>query len=375
MKIYACTGIGDVQSKQEWNYWTDNTETVNNTQAVNTLLALINRNYIEVTRLLNITPAEKIANLNDIDVYVVCLDAARRFAEKPELLKRAGYVIAGMMEKGEFNCDSLDNTERDAHLDQLLAKAETGYADEATPEVKSDFVTWYQQTVIDRNRIVIPAKEREEIQAVLKKSAAKIQGIGELDWRNNAELSKYLMKGSEYFLYTYFTDAQLNRLPAKQRRPFIVKREKQRKTYNYCKSLFVDVYGSENEMREIIRAGIINYFTVTPENVCEDIVSGKRKVEDIGALGAAAIVTIVTAVLSAVLGIVKAICDAVARTNEAKYGALDKSIVDSSIPDPSDFEGLDDGGGLNIHPRTGESKTWLWIAALAAGALLLFKKK
>ena len=373
MKIYACTGIGDVQSKQEWNYWTDNTETVNNTQAVNTLLALINRNYIEVTRLLNITPAEKIANLNDIDVYVVCLDAARRFAEKPELLKRAGYVIAGMMEKGEFDCDSLDNTERDAHLDQLLAKAETGYADEATPEVKSDFVTWYQQTVIDRNRIVIPAKEREEIQAVLKKSAAKIQGIGELDWRNNAELSKYLLKGSEYFLYTYFTDAQLNRLTAKQRRPFIVKREKQRKTYNYCKSLFVDVYGSENEMREIIRAGIINYFTVTPENVCEDIVSGKRKVDGVGQLITEAIASIIVAAITAVATIIVAICEAVAKKNESKYGAIDKAAVESSIPDASDFDGLGFGDETGTH--TPKSKTWLWIAAVAAGALLLFNKK
>lgn len=374
MKIYACTGIGDVQSKQEWNYWTDNTETINNTQAVNTLLALINCNYIEVTRMMGITPAEKIDNLNDIDVYVVCLDAARRFAEKPELLKRAGYVIAGMIEKGEFNCDSLDNTERDAHLDQLLAKAETGYADEATPEVESDFVTWYQQNVIDRNRIVIPAKEREEIRSVLKKSVAKKQSIGDLDWRNNAELSEYLLKGSEYFLYTYFTDAQLNRLTAKQRRPFAIKRKKQRKTYDYCKSLFVGVYGSENEMRRIIRSGIINYFTVTPENVCEDIISGKRKVDGVGQLVTEAIASIIVAVISAVVSIIVAICEAVAKKNESKYGAIDKAAVESSIPDASDFDGLDMGGGLNHNTGTG-SKTWLWIAAVAAGALLLFNKK
>ena len=72
LKIYACSGIGQTE-QGTWNYWLDNTETVNNTQAVNTLLALINRNYIEVTRLRGMSDADKIANLNDIDVYVLCL--------------------------------------------------------------------------------------------------------------------------------------------------------------------------------------------------------------------------------------------------------------------------------------------------------------
>ena len=370
MKIYACTGIGDVQSQQAWNYWTDNTNTLDNTQAVNTLLALINRNYIEVTRLQGMTQADKIANLNDIDVYVVCLDAAKRFADKPELLKRAGYVIDQMMANGDFICESLNNTERDAHLDQLLAKANTGYADEAVPEVQSEFVTWYEQTVISRNKIVLPKAEREQIQSVLRKSAKKVQGIGELDWRNNAELSEYLTKGSEYFLYTYFTQAQLDRLSVKQRKPFAVKKAKQQQTYNYCKSLFVDVYGSENEMKEIIRAGIINYFGSTPEKVCEDIVSGKRKVEGIGVL-TEALASVIVAVIGAVVAIITAICEAVAKKTEDKYGAIDKAAIEASTPNISDFDGL--GFGEDKEPAGTGSKAWLWIAA-AVGALLLFKK-
>ena len=52
LKIYACSGIGESAEPQQkmWDYWTDNTDCVSNTQAVNTLIALINRNYIEVTR-------------------------------------------------------------------------------------------------------------------------------------------------------------------------------------------------------------------------------------------------------------------------------------------------------------------------------------
>jgi hypothetical protein len=67
LKIYACSGIGDVQDKAV-AYWTDNTRTIDNTQAVNTLLALINRNYIEVARLHGMSPVDKIANLNDIEL-------------------------------------------------------------------------------------------------------------------------------------------------------------------------------------------------------------------------------------------------------------------------------------------------------------------
>ena len=79
------------------------------------------------------------------------------------------------------------------------------------------------------------------------------------------------------------------------------------------------------------------------------------------------------AAITAVATIIVAICEAVAKKNESKYGAIDKAAVESSIPDASDFDGLGFGDETGTH--TPKSKTWLWIAAVAAGALLLFKKK
>ena len=70
LKIYACSGIGNENVR--YTYWLDNTKTVSNTMAVNTLLALINRNNIEILRLVTMTNEQKLANLNDIDVYVLC---------------------------------------------------------------------------------------------------------------------------------------------------------------------------------------------------------------------------------------------------------------------------------------------------------------
>ena len=72
LKIYACSGIGDTGESRIFDYWTDNTQTVSNTQAVNTLLALINMRVAEVGSL-SLTQDEQAECLNDIDLYAISL--------------------------------------------------------------------------------------------------------------------------------------------------------------------------------------------------------------------------------------------------------------------------------------------------------------
>lgn len=364
LKIYACSGIGEAQDPaQSWNYWTDNTSTLSNTQAVNTLLALINRNYIEVTRLRGMTEADKIANLNDIDVYVVCMKAAQRFADDPEQLRHAGRVIGSMMKAGDFNCDSLDNTVRDEHLDELLDRANAMYDQNGALQTDKAFVEWFEQTVVKRNKVGLSASEQQRMEKALQ----TVSGIGAANnsWKD-ADFAKYLLDAGEYFLYTYFTDAQLKQLP----KVFTNKKKKQMQTYNYCKAGFVDVYGSENEMREIIRSGIIDRFTVQPEDVCKDIVEGKRSVSGVGQLATEVIVALIGAAVTIVTTLITAICQAIAKKNEAKYGSLDQQIIESSVPNEDDFDGLS-------KPSTqtaGSGKSWLTLGLIAAGAFLILKK-
>ncbi len=369
LKIYACSGIGDVQEKAV-AYWTDNTRTIDNTQAVNTLLALINRNYIEVARLRGMSPVDKIANLNDIDLYVLCLHAAQYCNSHYVKLQRAGAVIGSMLASGAFNFDSLNTSDRDAHLDQLLEQFNELYQDEsAAIQHNKDFEAWFDKTVVKRNKVGLSTEQRKKIESVMAK---KIKGIGkaDADWMENADLAEYLTKGSEYFLYTYFTSAQLNKLPA----VFENKKQKQLRTYNYCKSLFVDVYGSEEEMQEIIRAGIIDYFESTPEEVCASIVKG-GKVKGVGVepvttatLGAAEIVSIIASVLTFIGGVIAAICSMVAQRDVAKYGALDEKIISTSTPNPEDFDGLDVNGQWKAKTN------WPILAAAGIAALLLLRK-
>lgn len=372
LKIYACSGVGSAEhSNTPIAYWTDNTNTLSNTQAINTLLARINLLNISISRLQGVMPKEKIECLNEIDMLCVCLDAAKRFKDDNEGLEYAGGVIYKMMSDDMFEFDNLNTDARDTHLDELIAYANEQYNDR-TPiaNINPEFMQWWNETVVSRNKVGLNFGQQQNARKALKKAAETIQGIGAVDWSqygdpnwlNNADLAEMLTKGAEYFLYTYFTQAQLNKLPY----IFKLKQKQQMRTYNYCKSMFVDIYGSEEEMQLIIRAGIVDMMGEEPEDICDGIASGKTK--SIG-IATEALVTIITAVIAAVVSIITAICNCIKETNMAKYGALDKEVIQESVPNADDFEGIEFDGTSGS-----SSSKLLTIAAIGAGLLLLLKK-
>ena len=374
LKIYACSGIGETDNKA-FAYWTDGTNTVSNTQAVNTLLAKINLAWAQCTQM-QISNEDKIALLNEIDWLSVALDAAKRFKGDNEKLYHAGEVISDMAKNGAFEGTSTDLCEREEHLEELIEKANGLYSDDAIKSEDPEFMAWWKNTIVARNKVGLNFGEQQNSRKVLKKAAEKIKsikGIGDVDasWTENEDIAQYLTQAGMYFLYLYFTDAQLAKLPG----VFKVKHQKQLRTYNYCKSYFVDVYGSEEDMQDIIRAGIIKDCKDEPEQVCEDIASGKRK-DGIGYLFGAAtaaagikmLIELLAVISTLVVGIISAICSMVAQTNVARYAALDREVVESSVPDASDYDGLNFGGG------TGAASSWLPIVAIGAGLLLLLKK-
>ncbi len=369
LKIYACSGIGDTPDSkvQMYDYWTDNTNTLNNTQAVNGLLADVNLLMAEAMYIQSLTDAEIVKRLNKIDVLVVCLDAAQNYAQHYTHLQKAGRVIGTMVAQGLFAYGSMDNQERDTHLDKLLAAFEEAMAvDELVGTPDKDFVTWFEANVTDRNKIGLSSEERVAMQSALTQA---VSGIGELDWRNDAELSKYLSDAGTYFLYTFFTDAQIKKIPAKNRKKFEDKREAQRYTYNYCKGKFVAMYGSENEYKNVIRTGIVSQFGDQPEAVCEDVANGNYKTSGVGDLAVEIIVAIIAGVVSILTALITAICTAVAQSNAAKYASLDKQIVDSGVPNPDDFAGLSMENSGSTSLTAGASGM---LPMLIVGGALLF---
>lgn len=363
LKIYACSGIGNADAK--YNYWLDNTLTVSNTQAVNSLLSMINLNYSEIQNL-SLKTSEVVERLNQIDMYSVAIYYAQVYQDSAEDLHRAGQVIGCLMEKGLFDFDSLSNDERDKHLDDVYEKVADVITDD-TLKAPADFTAWWKKIVEDRNKVFLSKEEQDKITSILEKSSKQISGIGAADeeWRNNKDLAKYLDNASEFFLYTYFTEEQLNKIP----QVFKAKARTQKKTYNYCKSMYVGVYGSEEEMQNVIRAGIMSYFKATPEDVCGKIANSKTKgvgVVTAIALTAAQIVEIILAVLTFVASVIASILSCVAQVKVAKYQAVDTQTAQAATPNGDDFDGVE------FSPK-GNSKTLLYLSA-AAALYLIFKK-
>lgn len=374
LKIYACSGIGENAESQEqlWEYWNDNTDCISNTQAVNTLLLLINRNYIEITRLAGMTREDKIANLNDIDVYVLCLHAAQHCAQHYKKLEKAGAVIGDMLMNGAFDLQSLNAVERDANLDSLFDKFEELYSGDHELANNPEFEAWFNKNVIERNKVGLSSAAQSTVKKSLK--TAKIGASG--DYTENADLAKYFADSGTYFLYTYFTDEQLAKLP----RIFAQKKRLQMKTYNYCKSLYVDVYGSEAEMREIIRMDIVNRFEQEPESVCAGIASGDvRPIGSltlfglVGAEAVKALLALIAAIASVLVALITSICDVVAKKNNEKYASINEAAVQASVPMDEDYAGFS-GSGIGITKAGGSWWTYLLLGGAALGLILSNKK-
>ena len=363
LKIYACSGlgVGETAETKNFNYWTDGTQTLNNTQAANTLLAKINLALAELRCLKTLTDDERVKLINAINLYSVCLYFVRKYDSHYTQLEKAGRAIGALVAEGEFDHQiTIENAENEANkaIARVNEIIENG---EQTAEPDITFMTWWDDTIVARNTYGFDREQRDAI----AQAVAAVKGVGVVDenWKNNEDIAQYLTKGSEYFLYLYFTDAQLAKLP----RAFRVKAQKQMATYNYCKDVFVGLYGSEQDMQDIIRAGIIGYFGETPEEVCDEIASGKR--EGVGVLGPAEIVSIVTAILTFVATIITSLCSAVAQIKQAQYAAIDQEAINASVPSGEDYEGID-YSSLN---STDTNKLITW-AAIGTGLLLLLRK-
>lgn len=341
LNIYACSGIGDVKS---YNYWTDNTNSISNTQAVNTLLVKINTAAVRATKLKGISDDERLVYLNQLDLFVICLSAAQEFADNPEMLRRAGAVIGDMLKTGEFQYMSLDNNSRDEHLDMLFERYSSmlSKTDESITD-NPKFTEWWQKNVLDRNKVYLSEEQQHQVMQ------AAVDGIGAAkDGWQNADIGKYLNNSAKYFLYTFLTDAQIKQLPG----VFKTKRSYQKRIYNYCVASFAGIWGSQKDMDEIISTGIESVFGKTPQEVCEDIVSTPRKYNEygVGALTEAA-VSLINAGINAIVTIVCSILSYAASVNSATSHVTNQIPTNQDVyngaSSKSDYKDMDiPGGGL-----------------------------
>jgi hypothetical protein len=153
-------------------------------------------------------------------------------------------------------------------------------------------------------------------------------------------------------LYIFIPDSDL----AKYNATIIKKRKQQLKTYAYVRELFVGhQYGSEAEMKDVIRKGIEKTFGADVETVLYEIQTGKR--EGVG-IATEVIVAIISAVTTIVLAVISGIISYCQGVKIAQYTAPTFEELEASAPASSDFTS-------NVR-----KKGMLW-AAVAGVALLV----
>lgn len=332
LSIYACSGVG--AADDTYSYWTGGTLSQSNSQAVNNLLAKINLEYAKITNLA-LSDEEACRALDNIDLYSVCMYYAREYAENSYELHHVGQVISELVASGTFESNLLTDEERGAHLDELydiVDKAMEGpFREDAV------FMNWWRENVEDLNKVGLTKEQQVTVSRSLMGDV-----IGATDY-GNADLNKYLNDAGEYFLYTYFTDAQLKSLP----KAFQRKAAGQKRVYQYCRALYVDMNGTESSMKQIIRSGIVSTLKAQPEELCKDIFEKVKNGEGVGNPAAAvAMVGVLTvsefiqvliAVLTVVGSIIAAICSAVAQVKVAEVQTVDKSLIPTYTPSQDDY--------------------------------------
>ena len=376
LNIYACTGIGDVNTGKDYTYWTGGTNPVKNTQAENTILSIMNSLAVDLLYLKGLSDTEKISRMNEIDLYTVCLRAVRDLKDNNDLLANAGYIIGNWISKGDFYLDTLDQGVHTEHTLQLVEKLNGLYNTDASKiDVHGDFIKWWMTTIIPRNKVGLT---KDQQKAVIREEEKMISGIGVNDnWVNDKNISNYLLNSSLYFTYYFLTEEQLNKLPEVFRK----KHNVQAKTYYMCSGYFIGVYGSKSEMDNIIRSGITKAYGYTPEEVCESIVAGKLKADDIitgvhaattaVTLTAAEIGAIIAAAVTAVATIIVAIVSCIKDCVVAKYRAVTAEQAGKASPNPEDYDGLDwDKGGWKKEIKS----NWLLLSAIGVALVWLFKR-
>lgn len=317
LKIYACSGIGD---QDQLTYWLDDTRTSSNTQAVNNLLSMINEKLSELYYL-QLDKTAQIERYNAIDLLVVCLRFAKRYAGQSDLLRHAGRIIGSYAASGSFDTNDTSDDSRSAHLDSLfeaiLADLDNGKNTKSDPE----FDRWFEQQVVALNHIGLSAAQ---IAAADQWAADQEQHVGATDY---GDISEYLNNSQDYFLYLYIPDSEVGSWS----RNIQIKRKKQQEVYQYCLKIFRQIYGDEAAMQRIIRASIIRTFKATPEQV----ISKMKQSGAVGDFGISEIIAIVTAVIAAVAAVIGSVLDYCAKVAVAKYSQ--PVDAESGIPDQDDF--------------------------------------
>ena len=341
LKIYACSGIGETENRAK-TWISEDTNASTNTQAMNAILAIINSLAVDLRYPENMSEKEIATTYNALDLYSVCFYYARLYRNDNDALATAGNCIAKYIADGGFTSRSTRKDWHDQLVDSIIDDIDVMISSGDIAEQSGDFANWWKKVVVSGN--VVGLQQDGKVGATTK--------------GDYGDLNKYFDEAGTYFLWLYFPKEKRNTLPYKIRR----KIRKQQQVYDYCKKVFCKenggIYGSEEDMQRIIRAGIKDDFKGrTPEQVCEDVLGG----ESIG-LDPVVIAAIISAVVTVVLSLIGLIVNYASAVAVAKYAVPEDP--EDGCPEESDLSLIGKSNNL-----------LLWIAGGAAALLYFMNKK
>lgn len=201
-----------------------------------------------------------------------------------------------------------------------------------------------------------------------------------LDWKTNDTLTKYLYKGSEYFLYTYIPDSEVSYYSRRIRR----KREEQIRTLRYVKDIFIPNYGTEAELDALIRNGIVDTFngrkigniTVevsSPEEILYILRTTENGLNGVGSISAA-VASIICAIIAAVVSIVTGLLTYYLEKSKAemrvKYIVPDENVIADSVAEAEDWENIS-----TDTVKTTKASTWMTILLIPTALWWILTKR
>lgn len=350
LKIYMCNGVGQASSPT-YDYWTNNTTTYTNTQAVNGLLAKINLLNVEM-QVLQLDEEQVLEHANTIDLYVVCLVAAQKYANNDVDLARAGHIIQELYNDGSFNYRNLEDASRASHLDSLCDTVITTTDSGRDNNAAGEFYNWFTKEVLPYNKVGLSSQQQEASKRFFASNP-----VSGPDWRDNADLAQFLNDAGGYFLYLFFTPETQARLPYYIRRKIDI----QRKVYRTVCETFVPLYGTQDDLDNIIRTGILTQYKSQPEDVCKRLAQSKGV--GFAEMTVGELIQIIVIVASIVLAAISLVLQYAASVVQAKWQAPENYA--DGLSSDSDWDGLKD------QKKNGNLPLYL----LAGVAILLLMKK
>lgn len=328
--------VTDVESSK-YAYWTGTIPECYNTMATNYIIGLINAKLAELDVLADIDEADVI---NELDLYIVSLEALKLAKDSDADLHRCGSIISTMYKERMFSSISVDDAERSANLDSLIAVFMDSYYQDMEFIYEDQFKKWWYEKIIAYNYNGLTYE-------VKRNFVDYFGGSSSIGSTTPTNMSEYISNSGMYFLYLFIPSTEIKKYSATIQARYKKEQELYQWILDNTKGLF-----SPDDVYNKVYRGVILEYKMTPAAKLKQLKESGKEYGDIGLA-----VTVILAIVSAVLTIILTLIKVIGEVLVAKYDKPADEVM--GIPTQEDW-GLKD-------TQNGEKKSNIGLITGAAG--------